>query len=161
MRKVFILLLLPMVMLAEDRYRIEYIVFKWQDMGKIDRFQSLMIHPTAPLFLHSPAPLLTLRPLQHKLAQDPHLETILYGSQEVHFTDKSPRTIYLEPQNDLTYGAIQLRNNQYLEAKLDIHLGPQRMQEMRRMRRHQLHYFDHPAMGLLLIAEPLTTLHSE
>jgi hypothetical protein len=172
MKKALCLLLLPMAMLAADRYRMEYIVFKWKTNGMMDRFQSIehmmepRLTPISNLINISPKPLDTLAHAKQKLAHDRDIQIVLHGSYVIDLSQKYPRTIYIDGRyqgqtdlNEHAHGVLEFSKKQYLEAKLDIHLGAHRLMEIRRMRSHQINYFDHPAMGVLLSAEPFNTIN--
>jgi hypothetical protein len=60
-------------------------------------------------------------------------------------------------------GTISLNKRRFLHADVDLwfedgdSLLPVRMQQSRRMRSKELHYLDHPRLGVLIIARPVAT----
>ena len=70
------------------------------------------------------------------------------------FNDEAPGAGTLE-------GTITLNRRRYLHADVDLWfedtdtLLPVRLQQSRRMRSKELHYIDHPRLGVLIIAHPV------
>ena len=59
------------------------------------------------------------------------------------------------------FGTVTLKRRRYLHAEVDLWfergetLEQFRMQQSRRMRSGELHYLDHPRLGVIIIARPV------
>lgn len=168
-------LLVSTSLLAADKYDVEMIVFErssktaamnetWpEDPGKPDMHDATHVTSTKGLYARLPNSRMTLNSVasrMHRASGNPvQLTHMLWRQPALSKNDATPVYISGKTKIGTLVGTAKVSARRYLHLDLDLLLessngpapnGLYRMQAHRRMRSGELHYIDHPAMGVLV-----------
>ncbi len=170
-----ITLLISGNLLAADKYDVELIVFErsskaaamnesWpEDPGTPELDNATHITSTKGLYARLPNSRRTLNGVASRMRRasgNPvQLTHMLWRQPALSSKDATPVYISGSTKTGKLIGTAKVSVRRYLHLKLDLLLesnngpapgGRYRLQESRRMRSGELHYIDHPAMGVLV-----------
>ncbi|MCD2450919.1 peptidoglycan binding protein CsiV [Methylicorpusculum oleiharenae] len=164
---VFGLFLCVFQVCADDSFQIELVVFS-QDMPSTELFdqtQTRIEWPDAVLdfdVLGSVAEnAKMLKPVYDKLAAQLSYNVLVHAAwQQTLSANATGEAVRIRDVRGEVNGFMRIQRGEYLELMLDLEYQPlsnqfYRLNEVRRIKFNEQHYFDHPKFGVVAIVKPL------
>lgn len=152
---------------AEDNFQVELVVFS-QDMPSTELFdqtQTRIQWPDAVLDVDVLASVAEnekmLKPVYDKLAVQLSYNVLMHAAWQQPVTaNATGAAVRIRDVSGEVNGFVRIQRGEYLELILDLEYQPlpnqfYRLNEVRRIKFNEQHYFDHPKFGVVAIVKPL------